>query len=295
MAGCSAAREAARTAWPAPLTALLSLAVACVLPACRPPDASAPPTRVAATNSYLEYVLRDLLGGQEPVLRLAEAGMCPGHFDLRPSQAAQLGRCTLLLRFDFQSALGRKIGGICPALTIEPVRVPGGLCEPGTYLSACRQAADALVRAGLLDPQPTDQRLAEIDSRVQAAAQQARQRFRQVARPGTAVLASGHQSAFCRWLGLEVAATFRESDSGGVDELDQAVQAGRQRAVRLVVANRPEGRRAADALARTLGVRVAVLGNFPDAGQGHRHFEDLVRSNVECLIEAAQAPEAGSP
>jgi len=295
MAGCSAAREAAHAAWAPPLTALLSLAVACVLPACRQPDASAPATRVAATNSYLEYVLRDLLGDQEPVLRLADAGMCPGHFDLRPSQAAQLRRCTLLLRFDFQSALGRKIGGICPALTIEPVRVAGGLCEPGTYLSACRQAADTLVRAGLLDAQRSHQRLADIDSRVQTAVEQARRRLRQAALSGTVVLASGHQSAFCRWLGLEVAATFRESDSSGVDELDQAVQTGRQRVVRLVVANRPEGRRAADALARTLDARVAVLGNFPDAQQGHHHFEDLVRSNVECLIEAAQAPEAGSP
>lgn len=262
---------------------------------CRSQGELASPPRTAATNSYLEYVLRDLLGRDEPVLRLAEAGMCPGHFDFRPSQVAQLGQCRLLLRFDFQAPLGRKIQGLCPSLPIEPIRVEAGLCEPKTYLSACRQSADILVRSGLLTAGSARVRLEQVTSRVNQAAAEATARFERAGLAGTSILTSMHQSAFCRWLGLKVVGTFREADSAGVEELDQAVQAGRTGGVRLVVANRPEGRRAADALAKSLGAQVVVLGNFPDPQEGHVLFDDLLRTNVDLLIQAGRPDRAGGP
>ncbi|NLF33284.1 MAG: hypothetical protein GX591_20660, partial [Planctomycetes bacterium] len=113
---------------------------------------SAAPASVAATNSMLECAVRDLLGEAAPVLRLAEPGMCPGHFDIRPSQVEALRRCRLLVRLDFQQSLDRRLAGaVGDGLTIAEVRPGGGLCEPDSYLTACRQTADALVAAGLLD------------------------------------------------------------------------------------------------------------------------------------------------
>ena len=62
-----------------------------------------------------------------------------------------------------------------------------------------------------------------------------------------------------------------------------------------MVANRPEGRRAADALAKRLGAQVVVLGNFPDPQEGHALFDDLLRANVNLLIEAGRPDRTGGP
>ena len=55
--------------------------------------------------------------------------------------------------------------------------------------------------------------------------------------------------------------------------------------VKLLIANLPEGRRAADMLAERLGVKVVVFDNFPRSG-GATAFDELVRGNVADLADA---------
>lgn len=248
-----------------------------------------PAARVAAANPYLESVVRELLGPDEPILCLAGPGMCPGHFDVRPSQVERLRGCRLLLRFDFQASLDRRLSPLADeGLEVLSVRTGEGLCLPETYLAAARQAGDALARAGLVDRADADRKLTALAARLDAAARRARQRVARANLAGTPVLASGHQAAFCRWLGLAVHGTFSGADQASVGELERAVRAGEDADVRFVVANRPEGRKAADALAGRLSAGVVVFGNFPDASAGQRTFDDLLAANVEALLAAAK-------
>ena len=53
-------------------------------------SSAVPSPAIAASSSYLASAVRDVMGDDQSVLVLAEPGMCPGHFDLRPSQVRQL-------------------------------------------------------------------------------------------------------------------------------------------------------------------------------------------------------------
>jgi len=215
--------------------------------------------------------------------------MCPGHFDVRPSQVRQLRSCRVLLRFDFQKSLDGRLGKLTDAgLTIREVRTPGGLCEPACYLAACRQVGQALTSAGLIHDRRAEQRLAALAERMRRCEARCR---RQIARAGLEqrpVVASAHQAAFCRFLGLRVAATFRAADVASVGRIDQAVRAAEHADARLIVANLPEGRRLADALAERLQAQVVVFGNFP-TGRGAAAFEELVAANLSKLLKAARS------
>lgn len=225
------------------------------------------------------------MGESTSVLRLAEPGMCPGHFDIRPSQVQQLRSCRVLLRLDFQKSLDTKLAGAKDdGLRIAEIRISGGLCEPESYLAACRQTADALVAVNLLERTTADQRLAAIQTRIEQTSILCRQRVTDLRdRP---VIVSTHQEAFCRWLGLRPVAVFSGADSAGVGQVDHAVRQGEQAGVKLIIANRPEGRRVADALANRLGAQVVVFGNFPALGSGQNSFDDLIESNVDALSKA---------
>lgn len=252
---------------------------------CRKASVGAP-AEVAASNSLLECAARDLLGDSTPILRLAEPGMCPGHFDIRPSQAEQIRRCRVLLRLDFQKSLDAQTGGAKGAgPQIAEIRIAGGLCEPESYLAACRQTADALVAAGLLDRLVADRRLGEIDRRIEQAASQCLTNVQGL--KDTPVIASVHQKSFCQWLGLRVVGTFSGADTAAVTSIDRAVRDGEAAGVKVVIANRPEGRRVADALAERLQAKVVVFGNFPALDAGQASFEDLLAGNVEALRKAA--------
>lgn len=250
-------------------------------------EEDSPPAEVAASNSLLECAVLDLMGDSTPVLRLAEPGACPGHFDVRPSQISQLRDSRLLLRMDFQKSLDAKLSGLTgDGLTIAEVRLSGGLCEPDTYYDACRQTADALVEAGLLDRATADTRLQTIAGRMDDLSARISEATR--ALEGTPVVASEHQELFCRWLGLDVVATYRGADVEVPRLLQQARDAAVDAGAAIVIANRPEGRKAADFLADRIDGEVVVFDNFPMLGGRHDGFEDLVEDNVAKLLEVAK-------
>ena len=259
------------------------------LSGCSPSSDSSQNDRIASTTSYLESAARDVLGEDQVMIRLAEPGTCPGHFDIRPSQAADLRRCRALLRFDFQKSLDAILDGqgTNQAFVVEVV-IHNGLCQPKSYLTACRQIANAFVTHGLLSQTNADTRLQVVASRLDTLAQQATNRVALAGLKGTPVIASVHQKEFCEWLGLKVVATFRAADTSSVAEIDDAISAGKFAQVKLLIANLPEGCRTADALADRLHARVAVFGNFPALEHGRVSFDDLLVGNVGALITATQ-------
>jgi len=242
---------------------------------------TAPPPTVAASTSYLECAAKEFLDADEPVLRLVGPGMCPGHFDIRPSHIEQLRTCRVLLRQDFQKSLEAKLSDRKAAgLQITSIKIPGGLCEPESYFSVCRQTADAFVAAGLLDRAAAAARLEKIAERTASLGEWAKGQIEAANLRGAPVLAGEHQAAFCRFLGLNVVATFAGSDTAGIGNIDSAVRSARKAGAKIIIANLPAGRRLADSLAERLGAKVIVFDNFP-AGDG---FDKLVRDNVEKLV-----------
>jgi ABC-type Zn uptake system ZnuABC Zn-binding protein ZnuA len=246
---------------------------------------------VAVSSPYLEAAIGDVLGREVSLVRLAGPAMCPGHFDVRPSQITDVARCRLLVRFDFQQSLDEKlVQRSGSSLTTLAVKVPDGLCVPESYLAACRQLADHFVSTGELSPSEAKNRLAQVSDRITRLGTAVAGKIDEAGLRDAPVLTSGHQTAFCRWLGLQVVGTFSGADTAGTREIDQTIRAGEAGKVTIIIANEPEGRRLADALADRLHARVVVFGNFPEPGKD-RAFDDLVRRNLTALL--AIVPSTG--
>ncbi|HOY57198.1 MAG TPA: zinc ABC transporter substrate-binding protein [Verrucomicrobiota bacterium] len=258
-----------------------------ILPGCRRAVQPADVPRIATTTSYLEAAASDLLGGALSIVRLAEPGTCPGHFDMRPSQIAALRQCRALFRFDFQKGLDARFQGADAPLRVTAVSVPRGMGRPDSYLLACRQMADALSALELVSRTEAETRLREIADRLDALSCDATNRVRGAGLSGVAVIASGRQRDFCEWLGLDVVATFSAADAASIGEIEQAIAAGKLASIKLVIANLPEGRRTADALAGRLGAGVVVFENFPLVRNGRVSFDAMLEANVEALARTA--------
>jgi zinc transport system substrate-binding protein len=261
--------------------------LAFVCSACNRRRDSGPAPVVAVSSSYLECAVRDLLGPEIPMYRLAEPGMCPGHFDIRPSQVKVMRSCRVLARFDFQSSLDRQVEG-AGNLSVAQVVVGGGMCEPDAYLSCCRQIAPTLTQAGLLDAAQGQSRLAAIEQRINGTAAAARQTVADAGLLEVPVVSSAHQAAFCRWLGLRVVAVVGGADVASVGAVDEALSLARQAGCRFVIANRPEGTQLAEAMAEHLGAALVVFDNFPDLSQSEPDFDGLLKENARHLLAGAR-------
>lgn len=262
--------------------------VALTLAGCHRADAPVNGSKIATTTSYLEAAARDLLGDDLSVVRLSEPGTCPGHFDIRPSQVQELSQCRALLRFDFQKSLDAKLAGSgTNGSRVAEVSLRGGMGRPDSYLAACRQVADHLVALGLLARTNAEARLQTIAARLDALSRDATNRVVQMGLVGAPVIASAHQRDFCEWLGLKVVAAFRAADTASIGEIEEAIDAGKLAQIKLAIANLPEGRRTADALAERLKARVVVFENFPALRNGRVSFDEMLSANVEALLPAA--------
>jgi len=242
---------------------------------------------VAVGNSYLECAVREFLGEDAAVLRLAPPGMCPGHYDVKPSQISALRRCRLLVRFDFEEALENRLGFLKDSGTrFASVVVGEGLCVPARYVEACRQVAEALVGAGLTDRAAARRMLGRIERRAERLDREAKARVAESGLAGAAVLASVRQAAFCRYLGLDVAGTFSAGDSTRISQIADCLRQARSRprGVRCVIGNQQEGASAPAGLAEHLHVPTVMFSNFPAMGDGQRSFDALLRANLQALV-----------
>ena len=271
------------------LSSSLAVLLLWLLPAggCREGAAATDAPEIAVTNSYLEAAVRDLCGPDVQIMSLAPPGMCPGHFDISPGLVRQLGRCRILLLFDFQSQVESTLSRLRDnGLQMHRVDGPAGLCVPDTYLAACRQVAEILARD---DPQRAEQlttRLALIEERLGALSDELRTAVADAGSIGVPVLTSHHQAKFAEWLGLDAVATFVGSDTETVGHIDHCLRQAAGRQVRFVIANQQEGTALAGALADRLSARAVVFSNFPPQVAEGPAFDALLRGNVERLLEA---------
>ena len=149
------------------VVAFSALIVAGCMPAAEPSAHTVKPLAIA--SPYLEAAVVDLLGTDVPLVSLAGPGSCPGHFDIRPSQIRELADCRLLIRFDFQAGLDRKLAERQNGdPQVVAVSEPGGLCVPDTYLAVCRRLADRFAADGTMSRTDADAKLTEIARRAAA-------------------------------------------------------------------------------------------------------------------------------
>ena len=254
---------------------------------CQDKSSGEAPAEIAVTNSYLGCVVRELCGDDTEVLCLAPPGMCPGHFDISPSQVRRLCDCRILLLFDFQKQVVKTLSRVKEkGLKTALVRKTGGLCVPETYLAVCRQVSDILASEYPEMTARYQQRLQEIENDLKNLSQELREKIRQAGILSTKVLASHHQADFLNWLGLETIETFVGSDVETITGVDRCISKAQGQDVRFVVANKQEGTAMAKALAERLGARAVVFSNFPEFIGQEVGFDQLLRANVDTLIRA---------
>ncbi len=247
---------------------------------------------IAVANSYLDAAVKDICDNKQQTLSLAPPGMCPGHFDISPSQVYQLRNCKILFIFDFQ----KSIESVIPrnkksVLKVYQVIPPPGLCIPETYLSIAKQVATALSEENPSQKAYYELRLTKIEKRLEHLNKELAERIEQSGLRDTDIIVSQHQAEFARWLGLNVIGTFASSDAETPKNINQLLQKAGRHSIRYVIANKQEGSNLATALAEHLKAVVVIFSNFPESGYGKNNypvFDMLLQENTQALFEAAK-------
>jgi len=249
---------------------------------------------VIAATSMIADMLEALAGDEVQIQVLIPPGRCPGHFDLKPSDAVRLSRASLVIRHDFQSYLDRRLTSQNPEMLLVAIETPGQPTVPDNYLVALEEVKKYLVQA-----------YPDLAPRLEGKARRVRRQIEQVVRDardlinrselkGIKVLASQRQADLARWSGLEVVDEFTNSaDALSASRLKELMAVSSLGDIGFVVGNlQGGGQQIAELISTSTGLPSCILSNFPGTNRHNRTYPGLLIDNLNLLAETARRTRA---
>lgn len=242
---------------------------------------------ISVSSSYLSSAVRDISGNNFKIFSIVPPAMCPGHFDISPSQVSGISGSDILFIFEFQKRMKDSLSGIAGEnLRIEAIKSNSGLCVPDTYLAICRQVCSVL--GGVYPERKAvfEQKYELLEKRLKDFQQRIKNEIQRAGLDNANIVCSVHQKEFAEWLGLNVVGIFKGRDTETAKSLNSCIKAGLEHKADFVIANKQEGIKLAKIIAGRIGAETAVFSNFPESLKNGGGFETLVQDNVSELIKA---------
>lgn len=257
-------------------------------------DTGANAGAIIAGSSHMCDIIKSLRGEDSfDVRTLVPPTMCPGHFDIKPSELAALkqARCILLHNYQVAMPVIQSIlnAGEIPRGRVRVLDIPGNWLVPAVQEQAVKRIAAILSEIEPDRAPDFKANAAHRIERVRRAGAEALERLRQPDRKNPAVVCHDKLSGFLKWAGFNVVGEYGADGQLSASRMRTLIDGARAAGVSLVVDNiQGGGLRTGAALARDIGAAHVVLSNFPGGFSDAENWADTLRKNVEILQRTAE-------
>jgi zinc transport system substrate-binding protein len=268
------------------ILAVLLLAIVFTLLSCAQPS-----TDIMAGSSLIANIIQDVAGDKMETRTLIPPGVCPGHYDVKPSDIEALANSKALFIHDYQEYFENITELIeaaeNPDLTVTVINVTGNWMVPAVQAEAVDRIAQAL---GELDPENAayyQQRAADREQAILAKGEEVETRLTEAGVEGVKVLCADMQQGFINWAGFNITATYGRPEDLSPADVDQLITEANQAGVVLIIDNLQSG-------SATLGAAIeqdveaipVTISNFPGGLENTETWEKAIDKNVDLLLEA---------
>ncbi|MBN1897771.1 MAG: zinc ABC transporter substrate-binding protein [Spirochaetes bacterium] len=236
---------------------------------------------VLAGTTMIISLVRDL-DPDLAIMNLVPPGQCPGHFDLKPSDALSIRKAAFLMIHPFQKYLVAKIQKINPLIKIHIITSPD-LTVPENYFSALKEMETILSRYFPDDSLKIKTNREQTIKTIQQTVEKERSFLERIKKKRIKVIASAFQKGFCEYLGLEVIATFAGLESSGLKQIEKIRRDSKREGIDYIISNRTgDHHPTALVFEKRLNKKIIIFANFPDFSRDPM-FLHLWSGNLEQL------------
>lgn len=270
------------------LATLLLVALLLTLSCASSPVASAD---IMAGSSLIANIIQDVADGKLEARTLVPPGMCPGHYDVKPSDIETLANSKALIIHNWQQDRANIKGLIeaadNPGLIIKVIDVPDAPMVPEVQSEAIDKIAQALSEIDLANSEYYQRRAEERTQAILAKGQEVKNRLQEGKVSQAKVICSDYQAEFISWAGFDVIATYGRPEELSVVEVEKLINQARQADVALVIDNLQSGGTAtSEAVVQDIGAIQVTISNFPGGFEGTETWEKAIDKNVDLILEA---------
>ncbi|MBU7013795.1 MAG: zinc ABC transporter substrate-binding protein [Theionarchaea archaeon] len=242
---------------------------------------------VVCTTTALQALAETVGGDRIDVISLVQPGVCPSHFDIRPSHISEVEQASLILYHGVEPWLEGLVeaAGSESLLTLE---VTGPWNTPDMASQKIEMIRDALVQIDPENASDYNENAQDATDELQALADSIEKEAASLNSDTVAVLCMEWQQFIVKWMGFSVAGTYPPPETVSVKDIDQLIETGETADVVLVIDNLQSGTDIGSRIAAEIGAYHVILTNFPRAVPETDTIADMIEYNAHQLLTAVQ-------
>jgi len=268
------------------ILAVLLLTIIFMLLSCAQPSAD-----IMAGSSFITNIIQDVADGKVEPRTFIPPGVCPGHYDVKPSDIEALANCKAFFIHNYQQNYENVTGLIEAAensdLVITVINITGNWMTPPVQAQAVDKIAQAL---GEIDPENAAYYEGKAEDRVQAVlakGEEVEDRLLEAGVEEIKVICAEMQAGFVGWSGFDIVATFGRPEDLTPAQVAQLIGDAQEAGVALVIDNLQSG---SATLGASMGQDVeaipVIISNFPGGLENTETWEKAIDKNVDLLLGA---------
>lgn len=240
---------------------------------------------VIATTAILADFAEAVGGELIEVYTITPSGICPAHYDLRPSDIRAVAQASLVLYHGFEPWLEDLIAS-SGNTEVKRVQVKGPWNIPPKAVEIVGKIAEALSEVDPADAEYFQSSSQSYQGEITTVAEELQAEAGELGVDEAKAIVMQWQEGFVGWLGFDIVATYPPPEMLSLKEVDELIQIGREQGVALVIDNLQSGIDFGARLAFEVSAVHVVLTNFPGAIPHTATYLEMLRYNAERLFEA---------
>jgi zinc transport system substrate-binding protein len=243
--------------------------------------------RIGATTSAIGAIVNEIGKDKVDVVTIVSAGMCPGHFDIKPGDITRLEDAKIILSHGFEGWVENLLSSIhAENPNAIALKLEENWMIPKIQKTAAKQITEILTEISPENRDFYERNLRIYESTIDSVVSEIRRMEDRFER--TKTICSEHQGEFLDWLGFDVVATYGRPEELTPTGLLEIMRMAKKEEVRIVIDNLQSGGEAGREIAEEIGARHAVLTNFPLEGSYIASLRDNVDRLAAALSESSE-------
>jgi len=240
-------------------------------------------TKIIATTSLIGTIVKTIGKDRTNLVTIIPAGMCPGHFDIKPGDMASMYDAKVLLNHGWEEWMTKLVNSIeNEKLITKTIDIEENWMIPEIHKRAASEIANILGEVDLPNKYWYKKNLDNYKRAIDSVAIYLKERTKNL--QGMRVICSDYQADFLSWLELDIIATYGRPEELTPKELTKLIEVGKKENVQIVIDNLQSSSKVGKQIAAEIGAAHVILTNFP---LGNSYIEAL-KENVEKILKVAK-------
>ncbi len=238
----------------------------------------------------MKYFVEEVGGNRVDAIALVQPGICPDHFDVRPSIVSEINNASMVVYHGIEPWLEDLINA-SENTKIKKLLLQGPWGTPELAKGKINSIRDALIEIDPKNKSYYEKNAADISLELDALNQKIKADAQKIGVSEYKAIVMAWQKPFSEWIGLQVVETYQPPETLSVQNVENLVQKGKDEGVTFVIDNLQSGTTLGGQMAEEIGGRHIVFSNYTEAIPGTDTISEMIQYNADQLfnsIEEAQ-------